>query len=1691
MKKAVFLASLSVIYSNLLGMQNNMPQDDNIQKNNKKHVRFGKDSIILIDSDRLTEKHVTILQSRRSIIERFIQEVCSGKKDINSQNEDKDSALTLACNYCFYNKAHSLIDLGIDVNLTNSDGHTALMYVAMNGEISLLEKILERGAVVTKQDNKGNTPLLCAMKSPTIQDEGIRLKIVKTLINKDLNTIDQINSQGKTALSIAKNKGLTEIEELLRTTIEIKDDFWNTFEREDKEKILQLIRNNPNLCKAKNERGESPLIVATWKNYKDIIEILLQNHTDVNGTTEDGVTSLMYAAYQCNKPLVDLLLRYHADVMLQDKSGNSALHWAMNFNNLDEHKRLRVVQTLVQSNPNIINLKNLYGETALTLSESGHFKLILDFLNKYVVKSEFAEGITEKEENSKPLKEFSPYIYDPKFRWGGDIEKENFEEDTFEENKTEEKLPKDNVEQSLLDLSEKEQREIINKDITNKLYQDNFALLQQNEYLLERNAFLEWQLRNLVAKTRYEYNQGFYQKDVPLEIDENGFYVYNYDDIYPVEEIIQQQTYETDTHREETSKPQKDKDSREKKVPLTTGYDINGDIKPGKIILQRGQTLEDIKESIEEGGLIKEPISEKGTGEPKPNVEETASLPESAEESYEITKIVSEENQNLKEEEEMLVSEQPSENESRNTDKPEDSSEGMNASSKISATNSDNQLSCNKNDAALRTSTKINQNSSKLKKAILYNNYELIKKLLRKNKKLINIPIDEKGNTPQHLAAKKGNLRLLDLLISKEADKEKKNKAGDTPLLIAAKKIPQLYDMLVLYEADINTQDVNGDTPLLIAVKNNMPFLCKVLILYGADINIQDANGDTPLHLAAKEGNLRLLDLLISKEADKKKKNKAGDTPLLIVIKNKNSSLINALISYGADVDAQDANGDTPLHLAAKENNPWLFEKLIQKGADKEKKNKAGDTPIQIAVRNKMASKLISCRNDIDAQKELIKEPISEKGTGEPKPNVEETASSPESAEESYEITKIVSEENQNLKEEEETLVSEQPSENESRNTDKPEDSSEGMNVLSGIWEIWPSNTNSDNQLSYNKNDAALRTSTEIRQNSLDSVESLYSQQIQSRENTEPLSIEWVKQRIDEGLINDAVDESGNTLLHVAVTNNNIEIIEFLLKNNADLNIKNEVGNTALHNAVMQENLSIVSLLLEHKAKPNLGNQGGTSPLMLAANIGNLNILKTLIEHGSQVNATNHDKNNALMIAVLSKNCNLSAKYNMAVTLLTADLSIINQVNSEGETAQSIAKSRKFENINKLIMEAQNRLKQINDTKRKKQAEKRLNKINEQKKQADNTEKTELMSAKSIMEKGEEPKSKNSTIELTDNPKKEEVVTQVSEAIDRTSETSKETTKIENLSNSINDTSVENIQEKKTKTSTDLKSFWKNLKNNYKKFFDTKDSNGNSTMQRAKNKEESKIKEAILSNNDELITELLRGDKELLNTSIDEARNTPLLLALTEKCLDVIDAIMNYDDDIDFTHQNKDGKTAFILAAENKNIDTLNMIIDERRPGVNIADKDGNTPLIIMLKSDNYGIAKTTTYKLLVKYHDVDVNHKNKNGETALIVALKQNRLEIAALLLKNPNLRLDVTNEEGNTQLNLAMDVFQKTLESQYSESQDDLVQKTLNVLAELKKGDIEKANQLIIANFKDLKGNRESDLEILNSFRKALLAL
>lgn len=53
------------------------------------------------------------------------------------------------------------------------------------------------------------------------------------------------------------------------------------------------------------------------------------------------------------------------------------------------------------------------------------------------------------------------------------------------------------------------------------------------------------------------------------------------------------------------------------------------------------------------------------------------------------------------------------------------------------------------------------------------------------------------------------------------------------------------------------------------------------------------------------------------------------------------------------------------------------------------------------------------------------------------------------------------------------------------------------------------------------------------------------------------------------GLDIDAVDGSGNTPLHLAVSNKKQSSVRFLLSMNAELNVKNKEGQTPLHSAVL------------------------------------------------------------------------------------------------------------------------------------------------------------------------------------------------------------------------------------------------------------------------------------------------------------------------------------------------------------------------------------------------------------------------------------------------------------------------------------------------------------------------------------------
>jgi ankyrin repeat protein len=101
-----------------------------------------------------------------------------------------------------------LLDAGADVNSESGGNNTALMEAGHKGLTSVVELLIEKGALVDIQNKYGETALIVSSM------EGGEPAVVKALLkanaNKDLKDVD-----GLTAFDMAVKTGSTEIAALL------------------------------------------------------------------------------------------------------------------------------------------------------------------------------------------------------------------------------------------------------------------------------------------------------------------------------------------------------------------------------------------------------------------------------------------------------------------------------------------------------------------------------------------------------------------------------------------------------------------------------------------------------------------------------------------------------------------------------------------------------------------------------------------------------------------------------------------------------------------------------------------------------------------------------------------------------------------------------------------------------------------------------------------------------------------------------------------------------------------------------------------------------------------------------------------------------------------------------------------------------------------------------------------------------------------------------------------------------------------------------------------------------------------------------------------------------------------------------------------------------------------------------------
>ena len=130
---------------------------------------------------------------------------------------------------------------------------------------------------------------------------------------------------------------------------------------------------------------------------------------------------------------------------------------------------------------------------------------------------------------------------------------------------------------------------------------------------------------------------------------------------------------------------------------------------------------------------------------------------------------------------------------------------------------------------------------------------------------------DTDGNaTPIQMAAQRGLLDAVDVLLELGADLEQKNWRGEHFVHIAVNtRNMELLTYLVEQKgASVNVSRYHGKTPLHDAVNRRLPDFTASLIEHGAQVDVMDEWGWTPLHLACARGDVESVQLLLEAGAE-------------------------------------------------------------------------------------------------------------------------------------------------------------------------------------------------------------------------------------------------------------------------------------------------------------------------------------------------------------------------------------------------------------------------------------------------------------------------------------------------------------------------------------------------------------------------------------------------------------------------------------------------------------------------------------------------------------------------------------------------------------------------------------------------------------------------------------------------------
>ncbi|MFT5396885.1 MAG: ankyrin repeat protein [Gammaproteobacteria bacterium] len=215
------------------------------------------------------------------------------------------------------------------------------------------------------------------------------------------------------------------------------------------------------------------------------------------------------------------------------------------------------------------------------------------------------------------------------------------------------------------------------------------------------------------------------------------------------------------------------------------------------------------------------------------------------------------------------------------------------------STNPDSAQVSNDLDPLIELSNSVDKetqpHSTNLHELISNGTYEEIAEQLYQVDK-ININRVIGGMTPIMLAASRGSVEIIDLLLTQGADPNKRGSAERTALQYAVEKNHvETAERLLAYGAEIDAFDNGRLTPLIMAADRGFTELALTLLEKGADPNSQHSQGWTALIDAARNGDKKLVNALLEAGAKKDISMKNGMKARDMAKQNGHSDIVNIL----------------------------------------------------------------------------------------------------------------------------------------------------------------------------------------------------------------------------------------------------------------------------------------------------------------------------------------------------------------------------------------------------------------------------------------------------------------------------------------------------------------------------------------------------------------------------------------------------------------------------------------------------------------------------------------------------------------------------------------------------------------------------------------------------------------------------